>query len=315
MKNYTTFARDFQIFKMNHLAKKQGLASVESYGENTDNFINDLDSILDKVKMFTIDEETKKLLMLSTPPKLNDHLKLPFSHLFIDTKFTSEDFRMVNGDDIIDVFNLGKCRIKEVMGIVLRRGNLLTKSGTHNELNEKKAGDALRITILSKFEVLEGSRPFIFFDTFYEDVNLKEEYADMDVTQTSINPIVKKFIYNFVISFINFTNNPEVEIIEVERSDSQNLKRIKRGKIPIPSIQSVKVTGKLKIYLDELKNSGLLNDENFYSHRFWVRGFYRTLRSVRRYGENVGKRVWILPHIRGVGLLVEKEYYVEHKKP
>jgi hypothetical protein len=44
-----------------------------------------------------------------------------------------------------------------------------------------------------------------------------------------------------------------------------------------------------------------------YSHAFWVRGHWRTL-TAERYKEARGKRMWILPYVKGSGLLIEKTY-------
>ncbi|GAH98655.1 unnamed protein product, partial [marine sediment metagenome] len=37
----------------------------------------------------------------------------------------------------------------------------------------------------------------------------------------------REMIYNFVLAFLNFINNPEIKIIEVNYSDKKNEKRIK----------------------------------------------------------------------------------------
>lgn len=44
-----------------------------------------------------------------------------------------------------------------------------------------------------------------------------------------------------------------------------------------------------------------------YSHKFWVRGHFRWLRA-ERYGENIGKKLWIAPFIKGKGVMLHKEY-------
>ena len=114
------------------------------------------------------------------------------------------------------------------------------------------------------------------------------------------------FIRVYVCNFLDFLNNPEVQTVTVERTEEQNKKRILRGKHPIPPQIFVNVNGKLKIYLNELQSGGHFN----YSHRFWVRGHFRTLRNKVRYKDKVGTKIWIPPYIKGKGLLINKVYDV-----
>jgi len=114
------------------------------------------------------------------------------------------------------------------------------------------------------------------------------------------------FIRNLIFNFLDFLNNPEVELISVERTKEQNDKRIKRGKQPIPTIHNIKVSGKLKIYLDHLNS----NPDFKYSHRFDVRGHWRMLRSDR-WGKHKGTKIWIPPYIKGEGIYVKKNYEVK----
>lgn len=108
------------------------------------------------------------------------------------------------------------------------------------------------------------------------------------------------------MNFLDFLNNPEVELLTIDRSDEQNDKRIKGGKPPIPTQKLIKLTGKLKVYINKLESDGLYK----VSHRFWVRGHFRTLRNKTRYGSNSGKKIWILPYIKGSGILIDKNYEV-----
>lgn len=99
-----------------------------------------------------------------------------------------------------------------------------------------------------------------------------------------------------------FIVNPEVEYIEHKPLEKQNTKRLSRGKVILYPTTEVRCTGKLKIYLDKIKAGGHLN----YSHRFWVRGHWRTLRNEQRYKERAGKKLWIVPYIKGEGILIDK---------
>ena len=63
------------------------------------------------------------------------------------------------------------------------------------------------------------------------------------------------------------------------------------------------ITGKLTKYIG---NIGNINQWKI-GHRFWVRGHFRIFRS-ERFKEAKNKRKWILPFIKGTGILIEKQY-------
>jgi hypothetical protein len=295
MKTYTEFVSLFQAFKINRM-----LGNTESIGNTPDAFIANIDNILDKAKIFRIDNDTKRLLLLTKLPKINSHLKLPFPETFIDVEFTKKDIEMYCGDAWFETKGVGKVGIKRIIGIATTRGDLMSTT------DDTIVGNALRMTTVS-----ERDDGYIWFDTFNDDLNITDERAkNFKVKNVPINSKLKQMIFHFVVAFLNLLYNPDVEIVEIERTDEQNIKRIRRGKFPIPSIHSIRVTGRLKIYLDELKNSGLIMDDNYYKFSFWVRGFFRTLRSDK-YKENVGKRLFVPPFVKGKGLLIEKEYYVK----
>ena len=125
----------------------------------------------------------------------------------------------------------------------------------------------------------------------------------------------KQQILTLVCNLIDFITQPEVEIVVVERTKEQNAKRIEKGQAPIPPIHYVHVTGKLKIYLDNLEKQE--NLDFHYRHRFWVRGHWRTLRNENRYKSHTGTKIWIAPFIKGEGLLIENLYKIkenDHRK-
>lgn len=108
----------------------------------------------------------------------------------------------------------------------------------------------------------------------------------------------------FVGNFLNLLNSDEVETILIEK---ENLKRISRGKNPISKIVFVRLKDKIKKYLNKLKSENSFE----YNHSFWVRGHWRTFRN-EKFKQNVGKIIWILPFIKGDGILVKKDYVVEN---
>ncbi len=305
MQNYTTFAKNFIDFS---IAKKLG--ATESHGNSPEKFIDNIAFSLRDCKIFNVTDKVKNLLCLTKTPLRNDEVHLPFPIMFLDVSFTQEELKQID----IDI------NYKEVVGIIVQQGKLLfsdekqkflTKINGDIEKDDDGlyvAGIGLRISILSFNHGVEGKE--IWFDTFNKSINIKEEFKGWNMTVKEFkdtDPKTREFIHKFVINFLNFINDPEVEYRECIANPKQNEKRIKRGKMPIPNNCPITVSGKLKIYLDSL------NERDFtYNYRFWVRGHFRTLRA-ERWGKNRGKRLWVAPFLKGKGVLVEKIYHVENK--
>ncbi|MCF7798899.1 hypothetical protein K9M74_03275 [Candidatus Woesearchaeota archaeon] len=121
---------------------------------------------------------------------------------------------------------------------------------------------------------------------------------------------IRKQLRILLKNFLNFLNDPSVSYTEIKPTEEQNIKRVKKGKAPLPIRAVIKISDTLKKYINSIDPT--LNDVA-YSHRFWVRGHFRTLKA-ERYGVNAGKKIWILPHIKGKGILVEKEYTLNQSK-
>lgn len=251
-------------------------------------FMKDMEQHLDEAKIYRIEDDIKKLLILTKVPNKNDMLPLPFPTVFLDVAFEREDILKLG----IDI------GYPQVWGLLLRKGNL------YNAKTDKIVGTDLRISLVSK-----QTNGQMWFDTFNVSPNITDESlknANVSVKKLdSVPKNTKEFIHLFVLAFLNFLYNPEIQVIESSKSEEQNAKRISRGKPPIPISYCIRLTGHLKEYINSLSAEGVFE----YHYRFWVRGFFRTLRA-ERYRENIGKRIWIPPFIKGKGVLVDKYYEV-----
>lgn len=246
-----------------------------------------------QTKPFLLD---KKLLILLEKTKNKISLKkLPFNTIFIDCKFNYKSF--------------------EIYGILLIK--LDKDRASPNEL-------AFKINKLDIPKFKEDNIHIFFFGKdvvdetiFYKQIDLlgnfgykhkdKREIFDYHILNSEK---FGNYIRLLVCNFLDFLNTPDIELIEVERNEEKNKKRIKRGKIPLPSYNLVRVTGKLKIYLDKLNSGALFS----YSHSFWVRGHFRTLRS-EKWKNKQGTKIWIYPFIKGKGILVNKIYEAKQNGP
>jgi len=290
MANYIYFTLGFSKFKQDRLTGK-----TESRGRDPLQFEQNIDNVLQNVKVFEISDSIKKMLLLTNTPTDNENLHLPFENMFIDTEIIKEEL-----DEICP--NSGVDGIK---GILFRVNDLFVDDdNTINNIGigDKVVGKNLAITALCQVNDFEYTE----FNTLGYPLWVEKEYENTQYQETTfVKKKVKKLLYNFVVNFLNFINNPEIEYLEHKRDEKTNARRIRQRKIPLPNSIEVKVTGTLKIYLDRIISYEKFN----YSHRFWVRGHFRTLRD-ERYKENVGKRIWILPFIKGSGILVNKAYEV-----
>ena len=201
--------------------------------------------------------------------------QLPFDPLFIDTSFQLEQGGTLKG---ILIFK------------------------------EPKEGFILGC---ARIEHEDGLPPFnLYFDVFSRDLETLETGNRIQDSQQLVGVLKNKQIQLFICSFLDFLNNPEVKTREVYRTEEQNEKRKRRGKFPIPPCIFINITGKLYEYENKLESSGHLS----YSHRFWVRGHFRVLKNEERYGDKVGIKIWILPYIKGEGVLIDKVRKVRFMK-
>lgn len=138
---------------------------------------------------------------------------------------------------------------------------------------------------------------------------------------------LSKNIKVFVCNFLDFINNPDVQIVTMRESKERNLKRQRRGKLPIPEYSLIRLTGELKRYVEEARQNRFFE----YSHKFQVRGHFRRYWNKDRYrnlyqkysegklkGYYIDKKydvlmIWMLPHLKGKGLLIEQIYEVGSK--
>jgi hypothetical protein len=134
-----------------------------------------------------------------------------------------------------------------------------------------------------------------------------------DISESSVgdwtkeDKIIVEEVRYFVCNLLDFINNPEVELVHIEHTIDENRKRIARGKVPIPICKYVRINGSLKEYFDSLNSGKTFN----YSHKFFVRGHFRTLKS-NKWKNKVGTKIWIYPYIKGEGILINKEYRIKN---
>jgi hypothetical protein len=233
--------------------------------------------VLYTTKIFIIAEDVLKFLTKEYTKNDIGFRHLPFDNIFIPVNVVFNKFR--------------------VRGIGLYNYDLMDKVGG------KSLAKMVKIIFIAGRVVSEETQLF--------SADLDDEKLDT-INSPSFDSDDRHLVSDvkyLVCNILDFINNPDVELVHVERTKEENVKRMDRGKIPIPVCKYVRINGQLKIYFDELNAGGEFN----YSHKFWVRGHFRVLRDEHRWKDKVGTKIWIPPFIKGKGIFIQKEYVVEKK--
>lgn len=162
-------------------------------------------------------------------------------------------------------------------------------------------------------EILPGDSRKIYINgcwKFEEKYWMSQNVVGVDESSIEVFGVMDEIIKKLVTNFFLFLNQPEVSYKVIERSEKNRRRRLDKGKTPLPDDATIEVTGEIERYLNKLNLEG----EREYSHRFWVRGHWRTLRDEEYWGDKAGTKVWVKPHIKGEGPLIEKDYDVKNEQ-
>jgi hypothetical protein len=288
--HFIKFSKYFGAFTYNAIYHPETLLGK---GQVNPDFYADINRCLPQSKVFEISDEIKKLLSLTDTPIKNDEIKLPFPFIFLDMQFTKEELAELG----IEI------EAKKIIGVLVREGVLYK--------GEEEYGKDLRFSIMLE-GINEQEKEDVWFVTFHRNFNLDKDLEQLKIMHIRLPHSDKKsedFIYKFFLNFLNFLHNPDIEYIEVSRSQKNIERRAREGKPIIPASYIISLTGKLKEYMDRLQSGGQFH----FNFRFWVRGHFRTLQA-ERWKEKRGIRIWIPPFIKGDGILVDKSYQLKESK-
>lgn len=237
-------------------------------------------------KMFILQDHIKHLLLLTKPSKIKEELKLPFESLFIDFNYIDED----------NQFKLFGIYLSFISKDLIKNLNQ-TFSKITNKEPPFKEGNAVSISTLM-FNKEKGL--FIFVDTILDLSTGKLikplKIEGLDSKPDKYNKIINNFMITIVTNLLLLLNEPRVVIYIQERN---NERRMKKGLIPIPSLLKTKIHVDLNNYIEKIYFNGLSHSKLGFS--FWVRGHWRTFKSLR-YINKKGQKIWITPHLVGEGL-------------
>jgi len=299
-KNFTKFASRYKELIVGHK-----LGFVEDYGVPNEIWSNRVGKDLQRCKIFEINNNLKRLLLLTKCPKSNEKVRLPFPATFIDVDFSK--------DEVMQLLGI-KIPFERLEGLLVTEENLSIPKDIPKKDGEvlitpkmAKGGKVAGRVITYEFycDEIDDGDLFHGFKTFREDLDVISEYENrVTIRKTYVKGESRKLIHEFVLNLLNFINDPEVELVDIPADKEKNIKRIKKNKFPISDRIVIKLNGYLREYIDKTnKQKNLWH----YSHRFWVRGHWRTLRD-EKWGKKQGDRIWIAPYIKGKGILINRKY-------
>lgn len=267
---------------------------IELETRKFDSMFREIILYLDTCHTYEIEDKHKYLLMLTNNPKFGEtelwnHIRLPFKEIFIDVDFDMED---VGGEEV------------QISGILVKEMKQIVSDIKDKEVSAKVV---YGLTAYVSGITLSNA-PFV--DRFYFPIYLSDNGDIKEVDADYDNRKIAKFIQKFVINFILFLKDREVVWIESKRTEKNQKRRIKDGKIPLPDSKVIKLTGELKRYVDSIADSDF---KGKLSYQFWVSGHFRTYRSSR-YKDSKGKVQFIEPFKKGQGVEVKHRYRVMDDK-
>lgn len=253
--------------------------------------IRDVEIFLNSSQVFELDEKHKYLLMLTNNPRMEDEelwkqVRLPFPELFIDVNFSNADFDFPSEDG-----KISGILIKEIkrIGVQMDAGSKTITKGNIYGLCAYVVG--LTVDGLPFLDKID-------FPIYGDNV----DYSNIVYEDKKGAEFIKRFIVNFVL----FLKDREVVYVESHRDVKNQERRVKSGKMALPSSRIVKLTGELKRYVDSLQENDFRGKLGY---QFWVRGHWRTYRSAKY--TNVRDKVqWIEPFKKGKGIEVKRVYRV-----
>lgn len=280
---------------------------IETRGEPESVFSDGLMEHFEGAKVFAVNDDVHELLLKTDGT--SDIKGLPFDKFFIECSFDVEDLKEKQ-------FGFG---VDKVHGILVTKVDYMVMVDHNTHKTYRAPKDAVRIYVLTTdvgypavptgYEYMKGYS-FNTINVVAKDWTLDFLGQKWEAKVDTNIPKIRKLILNYVSNFLNLLNNPNREVVVTEREYSQarNKRRERQGILKVPNTQVVIPVGTLKQYIQQLHEHRAFS----YSHKFFVRGHWRVLRHPK-YGENIGKKIWLKPFLKGSGILVPKTYEVDLK--
>lgn len=283
--NYTTKHYDKKKY-YNAIGAKTETEIETAEKKRTEFMMDNINYGMKTAHYFEIDKIEKRLLLLTEAPhdkRILKRINIPFDTMFLDVNFKREE---VNDKYDVD--------FDEVFGILIMR------CATDESQIDKQYGHKIKENAEGKGSAETDSYYIAYAGQLGQTSFINDIIIPVDMKNSKVFYHDKRDIYffrDFIINLMLFINHPEVETINIIRSQKNTQRRIKRGLMPLPSSIKIKLTGKIKRYVNSLGNT--LTGDGF-DFKFWVMGHFRVYRS-EVYTNMQGKIAWIEPYLKGQG--------------
>jgi hypothetical protein len=127
-------------------------------------------------------------------------------------------------------------------------------------------------------------------------IRLNKEDQEDAVQNKERGGDICSILRRIVMNFNDFLEHPEVKIGVHTRTNQE--KRAKRGKMPLPDSNTVSVRGQLRIYLDSIAPN--TKEEEDVGRCIEVAGHWRRFRHPR-FVHKQGEKTFIHPYVKGGG--------------
>jgi hypothetical protein len=247
-----------------------------------------------------IDKIEKRLLLMTEAPhnkRILEKVKLPFDSVFLDVNIKEDEIDPKYPVDFEELY--GILITKLVMNSVSVPKNAQPEAFARIGGEGHPEGEMYYVSYCGVKQGITFVNDLLIPVDINEEVNI--DYHD----KSDLN-----FFRDFVLNLILFITNPEVTLVEFERSKKNAERRIRNNMMPLPSSNRIKLTGKVLRYVNAIASDVVGNGFNF---KFWVRGFWREYRSDK-YTDMKGKIQWIEPFMKGKGEIRNKIYSVTADK-
>lgn len=253
-----------------------------------------------KSKVFKINKDLVNLFKL-TDNKLDEKIRLPFPIIYLECKIP------IYGKYVLDKqVSDGDLYYKGVLIIEVPKENI------HFDIDANmikwvwpSINEAINAQDVELYTYSFSYSPFHPEDFQILACFMSQKYSNK---KTLLNIDELNQLKAFTANFLDFLNDPEVKLIENKTPNRKTNIRKRKGK-PTPPTMKIKINGTLLKYINQIKTGRHFN----YSHRFWVRGHWRHLKS-KVFVNRQGQKIWIRPHIKGDGILIgDKKYLLDRK--
>lgn len=105
-------------------------------------------------------------------------------------------------------------------------------------------------------------------------------------------------------------NTDELSVVTIETTREQNVKRIRRKQVPMPTRVVIRAKNEFKKYVRKFNSDMEDVARERLGHKVLVMGHYRHFRN-EKFINVKGTKKWIFPYWKGEGIAISKEYLIK----